>query len=98
LWAYVHPGILTGPDRGAHGSQCLVAARCKTRLLDKAGVLPGWLLHAVQLLVMLLIAFCWGRCHQPRTKASGWKGILLLIVSSKDCVVMQLARDHADPC
>ncbi len=23
---------LTGPARGAHGSQCLVAARCKTRL------------------------------------------------------------------
>ncbi len=32
MWAYVHPGILTGPARGAHGSQCLVAARCKTRL------------------------------------------------------------------
>jgi hypothetical protein len=24
--------FLTGPARGAHGSQCLVAARCKTRL------------------------------------------------------------------
>ncbi len=33
-WAYVHPGILTGPVRGAHSSQCLVAARCKTRLAD----------------------------------------------------------------
>ncbi len=32
LWAYVHPGILTGPARAGHGSQCLVAARCNTRL------------------------------------------------------------------
>jgi hypothetical protein len=27
-----HPGISTGPARGAHDSQCLVAARCETRL------------------------------------------------------------------
>jgi hypothetical protein len=26
------PGFSTGPARGAHGSQCLVAACCKTRL------------------------------------------------------------------
>jgi hypothetical protein len=32
LRAFGHPGILTGPARGAHGSQCLVAARCKTSL------------------------------------------------------------------
>jgi hypothetical protein len=32
LWAYVHPGILAGPARGTHSSQCLVAARCKTKL------------------------------------------------------------------
>jgi hypothetical protein len=29
-----NPGILTGPDRGAHGRQCLVAARCKTIRLE----------------------------------------------------------------
>jgi hypothetical protein len=28
-----------GPARGAHGSQCLVAARCKTRLLREGGTL-----------------------------------------------------------
>ncbi len=41
---HVYPGILTGPSRGAHGSQCLVAARCKTRLaLARHAALPNFL-------------------------------------------------------
>ncbi len=37
-------GILTGPTRAAHGSQCLVVVRCKTRLelgTDKCGACTG---------------------------------------------------------
>jgi hypothetical protein len=34
----VRTGILTGPARGAHGSQCLLAARCKTRLVRTAAL------------------------------------------------------------
>ncbi len=30
-----HPGIFTGPWRGTYGSRCLLAARCKTRLIKR---------------------------------------------------------------
>jgi hypothetical protein len=32
LSIYIHPVIYTGPAMGTHGSQCLLAARCTTRL------------------------------------------------------------------